>query len=327
MPKASENKLKTSDYTVKDIADYIRIIKLNTGKKSYNYFFRGQVQNYSKDYSKEQEYDITIEQIKEDLKPSIYRKNKEGELPLLKNEHNLYKEFIIRNPNDFKDDNSTFEKLARMQHYSLPTRLLDITSNALMALYFACEYEDKKDGYVSIFRIKEDKIKYYDSDTISVISNITKRHTKENINDSSAIDFTDYEESINNSNTEKEVFMRGKMDIFNSLPATQYLIHEIKEEKPYFKDCIRYEHLNHYYCVRPLLNNRRIIRQDGAFLIFGMGKTKYDCPKVEEGTAIIIISNVAKKSIREDLKKLGISKDKVYPEMDKVAEYLKEKYS
>ena len=40
--------------------------------------------------------------------------------------------------------------LSNMQHYGIPTRMMDITENALVALYFACE-DDSVDGKVVVF--------------------------------------------------------------------------------------------------------------------------------------------------------------------------------
>lgn len=65
-----------------------------------------------------------------ELIPSIYR-----EKFLIQNENRIFRDIIAQSPADFKGCTSTFEKLVKMQHYSLPTRLLDITTNPLVALY------------------------------------------------------------------------------------------------------------------------------------------------------------------------------------------------
>lgn len=57
---------------------------------------------------------------------------------MLNVEHNLLSEPLRRAPNEFSGMLDEFEIMEKYQHYGLCTRLLDITTNPLVALYFAC---------------------------------------------------------------------------------------------------------------------------------------------------------------------------------------------
>jgi len=158
-------------------------------------------------------------------------------------------------PNDFSNCKSAFDYLVKMQHYDLPTRLLDITSNPLAALYFSCisnNGKGGKNGEVVVYEIPNEKIKYYSSDTASVIANIAKRPNDLSISSLKSIDRKAW--------IDKKYYSR--------------YLHEIQEEKPYFKDEIEIEHIESVICVQPKLENQRLIKQSGSFLLFGINENK-----------------------------------------------------
>ena len=76
------------------------------------------------------------------LCPSIarYRHNIGVELSLIEAAN-------YKMPDEFNKDGDLLTTLAKMQHYGLPTRLIDFTTNPLVALYFACQ-EKNVDGEV-----------------------------------------------------------------------------------------------------------------------------------------------------------------------------------
>ena len=232
------------------------------------------------------------------LIPSIYR-----EKFLIQNENRIFRDIIAQSPADFKGCTSTFEKLVKMQHYSLPTRLLDITTNPLVALYFACE-NDAVDGKLFRFEVQTSDIKYFDSDAVSVVSNIAKRPIDFSIEDLRELD-------------RKE---------FNSEEEIQYLLHEIKYEKPHFQNVIDSKDIERVFCVKPMFDNPRIIRQSGAFFLYGINGNKSQPASLNFSYKVYIINKAQKQKIRKQLEALGTDKSTLFPEVEHVAEHIKDKY-
>ncbi len=106
-----------------------------------------------------------------ELIPSILRTPDGPEV-----EHRLFRDMVAHEPQSFSECRSALDHLVQMQHYGLPTRLLDVTMNPLVALYFACEEATPHpvDGTVYHLAVPEEKVRHYDSDTVSVLANLAK---------------------------------------------------------------------------------------------------------------------------------------------------------
>lgn len=87
----------------------------------------------------------------------------------VKNEKDMFYEMLIRKPNEFKDCKNDFERLVKMQHYGLPTRLIDLTPNPLIAIYFACLEKDVN-GQIFLLEIEDGDIKHFESEEVENIS-------------------------------------------------------------------------------------------------------------------------------------------------------------
>jgi hypothetical protein len=230
------------------------------------------------------------------LLPSVLR-----DVNLINAEHAILRELVASHPSEFAQDATTLEQLARAQHYSLPTRLLDVTWNPFVALYFACNEHDGTTGEVIVFRIKSSYVKFYDSDTVSCISNLA--HLK--FNERNTIDFT----------------LAGVA--FNEQPNIDRLLQFIRSEKPHFRAEIVPEDLKTVLCVKPKKNSQRILVQAGAFLLFGISDDLDAHPAAGISVERIRVNGNSKADLRRELDRFAINESSLFPEIEKAARYIR----
>ncbi|OUS22414.1 FRG domain-containing protein [Rhodobacterales bacterium 59_46_T64] len=241
---------------------------------------------------------------KYELTPFLLRKHENGDWQFLPNEDRLCKELLIAHYDEFQNDQYCFDRLVRMQHFGLPTRMLDITGNPLVALFFACSSQREKDGEIIIFRISSDAIKYYDSDTVSCLSNLSNL-------------------TYDQKNT---IDVSLQQDEFNETEVVGKLLHHIKSEKGFFEGRIIPNDLNSIVCVKAKRTNSRIKSQSGAFLLFGHEAKLPDGGQKEIKISRITVKAKEKSKILEELDRINVNDATVYPSISQTADHLREQY-
>ena len=240
--------------------------------------------------------------------PSIYHPN-EG---FIEKEREIFNEVVSVFPVEMLAQKTTVEKLILMQHYRFPTRIMDVSPNPLVGLFFACfsdgnEDATGKNGIVCRYRVAEEKIKTCDSDTVAVISNITRCKLEFPNGDCSSM----------------------SVEEFNKTDGGSELHFEICREHLHSYACIDPKHLYQVVCLRPRMNNPRIIRQEGRFFLFGVdGKSKRGCAKIPREWLLdpITIPAENKKRILDELDSMGLNEGFFYPDFEHVSRVVRSHY-
>lgn len=340
---------------IQSISDLTQILKeLDEPIHGKTRFFRGQAKEW-------------------ELLPRIYRKD---EPYLIENEDKIIKDALTNCPDDFSPNDTLFEKLVKLQHYGYATRFLDLTANALVALYFACYDKNHHDenGELIILDIPDTEVKYWDSDTVAVLTALSLQNQSFSIDkyimfskqyaelkdDEYHINQTRKDRMYENISSDKlleadkvvaniidslnlpdlsdmkilaqrERYQRNFLEMFNQQPAIISLLHDVRTDKPSFRPAINPTDLTRVLCVRAKLNNARISRQQGCFLLFGIDDTKLNPAKFPdnwqrkaEKNQKFIIKN--KPQIMQELKAFGISKQTLFPELESQAQEIMAQY-
>ena len=192
---------------------------------------------------------------------------------LHRSESQMLDELAVSNPDQFKDCGSELERIVIARHHGLPTRLLDVTRNLLVALYFACRDADPCDhgkchrvARLNCFITPPEIVKGHDSDAVSVLAAFARlTHAEQAVLltepplggcDASSLPSLDHHTHFRPSYRDAMLRLR----------------HFVAREKPYFEDRIDPKDLFKVVVVEPVRSFPRLRSQSGAFLLSAFHK-------------------------------------------------------
>ncbi len=274
---------------VRSLGEFIdRVSKIRKAwglPKHKELWFRGEAKDYKKT----------------SLRPVLYRPASENEelkpiWKLLSIENDLHDEFMRNAVEhvDSSDEDWVWDSYLLMQHHEGPTRLLDWSDGALMAMHFALrdkKYDDKEDSRVYVleaYRLNEQLKQLPDA---KVAQEEWKKYVAEHPNDDLDADLWE--------------------DLY--LPASDEDRGEINVPRPPF--VLEFPHFN-----------RRIAAQRSRFIVFGTEPTWIadEFKKTDSTIKMIVIPKECRAQMRQELRDCGVTESVIYPDLDGLGREMKQ---
>ena len=247
--------------------------------------------------------------------PSVFRQG------LADVEDKMLIDLIALRPEEMGGAGTALEQLLLAQHYKLSTRLLDVTRNPLVALFFACEEaveHDDHDGRLHVFAVPESLIKTFDSDTISIIANFVK------------LPIMDKRWLLSRERLHPQ---RPFSAYYNYSAMLARLYQKIRGEKPQFDERIDMKDLYGVFVVEPQQKDERIRAQSSAVLLSAFQElfdhqegTEWNGGIRPYGHYTLSIPSDSKESILNDLRLMGVTRQSMFPGLESSATEVMRRY-